>query len=479
MIEILKVNNTYGRIVSDDALIMSGVIRRFSIKAENYQFMPKYKAGQWDGKILFVKRNGLFELGHLQKIINYFKDEEDRPKIDPKLMIPKLDQVSFIKEFNDITERNINSEIIPREYQIRGSLKAIYKRRAILEHCTGSGKSLSLFLMINYLVHKNPGKKIILIVPTIDLISQMREDLISYGMKEELLGNFYGKEKNFKTSVTISTWQSIYDKKDLLEQCFALFVDECHGVKSDEIKKVSEYSINAEYKIGTTGTMPDHKCNYWSVEGALGPVVDQVFAKDLIKLKQISDINISIVKFIYKKEILDLINIKEYSDQKQFLIDDKKRNLAICNIAKKHASKDENILILVRRVDHGKSILKILEESGCKCNFICGDTEKDIRSGIRHKMNDESGIITVATTGVFSTGISINRLHVVIFGSAGKSKIQTLQSVGRGLRMHITKNKLQLYDITENLTLSEKHLGHRIGYYKKNEFPFKIFEIPI
>jgi hypothetical protein len=72
MIEILKVNNTYGRVVSDDALIMSGIIRRFSIKAENYQFMPKYKAGQWDGKILFVKRNGLFELGHLPKVINYF-----------------------------------------------------------------------------------------------------------------------------------------------------------------------------------------------------------------------------------------------------------------------------------------------------------------------------------------------------------------------------------------------------------------------
>ena len=42
-------------------------------------------------------------------------------------------------------------------------------------------------------------------------------------------------------------------------------------------------------------------------------------------------------------------------------------------------------------------------------------------------VNENKKCVIVATYGVFSTGISIKRLHDVVFGSAGKSKIKTLQ----------------------------------------------------
>jgi superfamily II DNA or RNA helicase len=92
-------------------------------------------------------------------------------------------------------------------------------------------------------------------------------------------------------------------------------------------------------------------------------------------------------------------------------------------------------------------------------------------------METAGGQITVATTGVYSTGVSINRLHFLIFASSGKSKIQTLQSVGRGLRKHPTKKQLLLFDIGENCHHSKKHIADRIRYYKTNKFNYIIKEV--
>ena len=50
-----------------------------------------------------------------------------------------------------------------------------------------------------------------------------------------------------------------------------------------------------------------------------------------------------------------------------------------------------------------------------------------------------------------STGVSIKRLHHVVFASSSKSEIRVLQSVGRGLRMHETKDRVYVWDLVDDL----------------------------
>ena len=63
-----------------------------------------------------------------------------------------------------------------------------------------------------------------------------------------------------------------------------------------------------------------------------------------------------------------------------------------------------------------------------------------------------------------------------------KSKIKVLQSIGRGLRKHKTKNQIILYDVIDDLTYQTsrgrlvenylvKHWKERMNYYKEQEFP--------
>ena len=111
------------------------------------------------------------------------------------------------------------------------------------------------------------------------------------------------------------------------------------------------------------------------------------------------------------------------------------------------------------------------------------DTEE--REEVRRITEQESNAIIVASFGTFSTGINIKNLHNIIFASPSKSRIRTLQSIGRVLRKSQNKLKATLYDVADdckkgsrqNYTLN--HLIERIKYYNEENFSYDIIQITI
>jgi superfamily II DNA or RNA helicase len=472
-IKFIKLNNIYGRVLTEDVSLLEAMFRRFAVRVQNYFYMPQYRAGVWDGKIHFVERSGKFYLGHFEKVYSYVKSEATTITIDPEIKGETVDKDQLVADFKTAVEERINPEMIPRHYQIRGALKALYHKRGILEHCTGSGKSLTITLVCNYLLWKKPSHKIMLLVPSINLVDQMKDDMMSYGIPGDLIGKFYGYEKNLEPPIIVSTWQSMMNNPQLAKMFTAILVDEAHGLKSDEIKGVALKAVNAEYRLGFTGTLPEDKAEYMLVEGVTGRVLDQVLPKQLIAEKSISDLTINMIRLNYPQSIVDRLSQDTYDAEKTFIENDESRNKLLINVAKIHADNGQNVLLLVKKIDHGKKLVEMLEARGIKSPFIYGETPPEERQQLRRDLEKAGGNIVVASVGVFAVGVSINRLHVVIFGSAGKSKIKTLQAVGRGLRLHSTKSKLQLYDVSENLKFSKDHTNDRKKYYKRNEFPLK------
>jgi type I site-specific restriction endonuclease len=88
--------------------------------------------------------------------------------------------------------------------------------------------------------------------------------------------------------------------------------------------------------------------------------------------------------------------------------------------------------------------------------------------------------IIVSTYQTFSTGINVKRLHHIIFFSSYKSKIKILQSIGRGLRTHSTKEHMTLWDIVDDLRYTYqgkkvdnyiyRHWKSRKSYYDEQGF---------
>jgi superfamily II DNA or RNA helicase len=114
-----------------------------------------------------------------------------------------------------------------------------------------------------------------------------------------------------------------------------------------------------------------------------------------------------------------------------------------------------------------------------KIFFVHGGTEADDREIIRKIMEKESNAVIVASYGTFSTGISIKRLHNIVFSSPSKSRIRVLQSIGRQLRKSEFKDKAKLYDIADDLSWKSyknhtlRHFVERLKIYEHEKFDYR------
>jgi superfamily II DNA or RNA helicase len=107
----------------------------------------------------------------------------------------------------------------------------------------------------------------------------------------------------------------------------------------------------------------------------------------------------------------------------------------------------------------------------------------DERELVREITEKESDAIIIASYGTFSTGINIRNLHNIVFASPSKSKIRTLQSIGRVLRLGENKETATLFDIADDLTYKSKknftldHFVERMKIYNEEKFEYKIYSI--
>ena len=88
-------------------------------------------------------------------------------------------------------------------------------------------------------------------------------------------------------------------------------------------------------------------------------------------------------------------------------------------------------------------------------------------------MEKQSGIVCIAMSKCFATGISINNLHWVIFPSIGKSSVKIAQSIGRSVRLHESKDLAKIYDLADDTKYSSDHLKQRLKLYKKQKLDYK------
>jgi superfamily II DNA or RNA helicase len=137
---------------------------------------------------------------------------------------------------------------------------------------------------------------------------------------------------------------------------------------------------------------------------------------------------------------------------------------------------------------HGKPLYDLLRHGidDRPIFYVSGKVGKEDREYIRTIVNQQEQSIVVASEGTFSEGVNIPNLDNLVFASPSKSRIQTMQKIGRGLRRTKNKSTCNLYDIADDLTstknlktLAPKNFNHtlrhylaRIKYYTEEKFSF-------
>jgi superfamily II DNA or RNA helicase len=274
-------------------------------------------------------------------------------------------------------------------------------------------------------------------------------------------------------------------QNSFFQQYDYVIVDECHGLKAVELTKILEKCTNASYRIGMTGTIDNIKANINTLIGLTGPINKLNTTKELMDRKEIAAFDIKCLMLNYDQATAKAVRKFKYQEEIKFIVSNNKRNSFIKNLA---LSLNTNSIILCNFVEtHGKVIYELLLNSKHRGNrnvyFIHGGVEGEERERIRNIMETEKDSIIVASSSIMSAGVSIRNLHNIIFAISGKSRIRTLQSIGRVLRLHQSKEKAILYDIVDNLSTGKhnnftlNHFLERVKMYNQEKFDYKIINV--
>lgn len=437
----------------------------------------------WDGKIrLFHLMRGTIYYGLIDSIRQFAKDRGYQIEYDT---LSDFGEEIFPLAAAQQHINDLELPFAPREYQIDAFAHAIRKRRALLISPTASGKSLIIYLIATYLLTQM-DKRVLIVVPTLNLVHQMASDFIDYGCPPELIHKIYaGQSKDIETHIVITTWQSIYQlPTKWYDQYGAVVGDEAHSFKAKSLIEMMEKTTKLEYKVGTTGTLDGTQTNKLVLEGLFGPVKQVTTTAKLMEESTVAQLKIKAIVLNYPEEVHRLFakSKPSYKDEISYLTTNVQRNKFLCNLA---TSLKQNTLLLFQFVQHGKEIHNMLTQMNPDriVRIVYGGVEGEEREEIRKLAEKNDNVIIVASYKTFSTGVNIKNLHNIISGSPSKSRIRVLQSIGRALRKNETKEDATMYDIADDISWKSyrnhtlKHLHERIDMYNQEKFDYKMFMI--
>lgn len=462
LIRIKKYDGLTLQVVTDDRGYITCLADHLTDYVENFRHMQKYKSGMWDGRIsMFAKSNRTFPYGLIFDVIRFhrtqYKDVELCIDDDVKEMFKGIDDV----------EADYDLNIFPRDYQIDCIEKCLKYKSGIIVSCTASGKSCIISYIMKYLMDNSLIRKTLIIVPTISLVQQFYSDMIEYGIDKDLIGRVYSKLKEFDKKVVISTWQTLIKNFDRLNEFDCVMCDEVHTSQSYSVRTILNKCINASWRFGFTGTLPTSKIDVWNIKSYLGPILCTYGAAELAELGYVSKCNIECVNINYNAPEK---YAGDYNEVKEMVFNNEAR---LHYIKDTLAKLDGNALVLVGLIEKEGQVLKdYLDKSNIdkEIVFIWGETKVEEREFWRNELGKRNNIILIATYQIFQVGVNVPSLKYIMFASPFKSKIRVLQSIGRALRKHDSKDHAVIYDIIDNVKFLEEHGTKRMRYYSQEKF---------
>jgi len=512
---------------------------------KGHRFLPAVKMGVWSGKKSYFD-NGKVNLGLWRECYKACKEigvtfnlenREDFP-LNRNVTLESVQE--FCEEFfknHKIKDKKTGTWIpfMPYDYQIETAFKIMKNRYCMAEVATSGGKSLVISIIILYTLQNiDPDAKFLIIVPSINLVTQFYENIMEYNYGFNFIDE-YSKSVDFrdpnletiqqtykdynppklrmeeimsdkprkfvgtiKPNIYIGCYQSLEKwDKEFFEQFHTVACDEAHGAKSTTLTTILKRTFGHAYnRFGVSGTFPpDDSLEILTIQSVLGPNVTKIEASTLVESGTITPMTIKAV--ILNHNIPDvherLSQIKKmgagsdaFRIEKEFIQQSQKRLDFIVKLIQKC---DSNTLVLFHTIEYGQKILNELKTYITDKDFyyIDGEINNKQREFIKKEMDKTDGNVKVlvASFGTLSTGISINAIFNVVFADSFKSEQIIIQSIGRALRKHDEKKVATIFDLVDVFSPTQlnnilyNHYKERQKFYTKRKYPFKEIKITI
>lgn len=430
-------------------------------------FSRAFQKGFWDGRTqLFNSKKGSFPTGLLSRVKKILQQnsltyqvQDYRQKPTPKLKV------------------KFNPPFLLRPYQQDTVNSAPTKQRGIIRIATGGGKSLCLAGIIGKL--KVPT---LVLIHKRDVFWQLVETL------EKSLDIPIGKVGAGVIDiqpVTVAMMQTVaraldpdikVDSEDdteiddpesiqaLVRNSECVVVDETHRINTGWYELILNNTRNAFYRFGLSATPFRTDNADLVIEAHLAPKFVDISASYLIDNGYLAAPTIYLYPFKHKRQPADLTYAKLYGLE---IAQNCARNALIVELARQLLMYDKTVLVAVTRVEHGKLLEPLLQQLDPNAIFAHGQMDSLVRKQILADLNEGKRKIVVSTT-IFGEGVDVPNLSTLILAKASDSAVDTLQLVGRVLRITPTKKTATIIDIAdEGCRFFAQHSKSRNETYKQ------------
>lgn len=479
---------------------------------KNYFFQAKYKMTKWDGKIEFLKSDKInfglwYEVYKVCKEYGFPFHIVNKDQFPTDKNIKREEVEAFIRDFlkDHKDEKDKTKPFAAHDHQEEAVFKILKHRYGIIEVATSGGKSLIFSLVaFYYLRNINPDAKILLIVPSIGLVTQFYNEIHSYNLGfynenknpldiriDEIMSDKPRKHVGGEPNIYIGVFNSLLNwPPEWFKQFDIVAVDEGHYMKAKSLIDIMDRTFEtSKIRFGMSGSYPpEGSAELFTIESLTGPKLINIKAKDLMEKGIISKVKIKglILNHNDRSFAENIFAIKRAGNGKKAW--ELERNYAQASLPRKIflgklVSKfKQNSIVLFQNIDYGTELYHYFRDNipGKDFFYIDGSTSKDKREAIRKELEKTDGNvkILVGSFGTMSTGINIKAIVNLVFADSFKSDRIVRQSIGRALRLHKDKEKAVIFDIVDQFhpdfkgTLYNHFQARKGEIYDKQQYPY-------
>jgi len=387
---------------------------------------------------------------------------------DPPLIIKNLQRVrenlvsipigreDLIPNQYEIIDKRVSVPVDfpPFQYVLRESQQAVYDEldtNSIINAWVSWGKTFTGLAIAGKL-----GQKTLVITHTVSLRNQWAKEVEKvYGITPGIIGS-----GNFNTDscIVVGNTQTLYRNIDKIRKEFGtVILDEMHHVSSPTFAKIIDTN-HARYKIGLSGTIERKDGKH--------VVFRDYFGNKLFQPPKENFMTPSIA--IYRSEVrfMDGANIP-WANRVNNLANNEEYVHSVSLLASYYAAKGHKVLVVSDRVHFLKTCSILVGE-----NAICvtGEVPHEERESLIDEINHGNKKVLFDTQAIFSEGISVNSLSVLILGTPINNEPLLTQLIGRVIREQEGKLSPIVVDIHLKGKTATRQASNRMGYYMKQGY---------
>lgn len=397
---------------------------KYTYQIDGYQFTPAYKNRGWDGKKTLYKKNSL-PLAYLNNFNNLLNEYNEYYNENYFLNIEDLRNKRILN--NRYTTSFKNNDFTLRKYQEETINVAINEKVGILALGCGAGKTIISTELI-----KRLNLRSLFLVNRKELLTQTADVLEAYlGVK---VGRMVEGDLDILNQITVASVQTIVailkrndaSTKKLKTYLFNVQVaifDEAQNVSdSGTYGKIADQLKNIQYSFGLTGTAWRTKNDTLEMNALCG---FPIYQKTTAELEEEGYLVPTSCYFVKTPRVLFDDEGDYHKVYDEYITKNDKRNNLIKEIVNKN--RDKKILVLTRIVEHGEILQGIIDNSF----LINGRIKNTCRADLFEKFKNDPDSVLIGSTKIFSCGINVPDLDIIINATGHKSSIDTIQIVGR------------------------------------------------